>query len=70
MINSEKEKSLEDKTTQSEKPDNKETDEQLLYRESIENKKMFIILCLATAYCFVTAIVCGYFKFNKEAFTG
>ena len=47
-----------------------ETEAQMIYREDIENKKMFIILCLATTYCFVTTIVCGYFKFKKEAFTG
>ena len=44
--------------------------ELMKYKQAVENKKMFFILCLATLYCLVAAIGIGCFIFNIEAFTG
>jgi len=45
-------------------------DEAGLLIKLVEDRKMFATMCCAACYCLTFTVVCAYFTFNEETFTG
>ena len=48
----------------------KEQTELSILEKQVNDNKMIFTLSLAVCYCFCLTVVCGFYAFNTEAFTG